>query len=183
MWIAVKLNITTLILLLGILLTFSSNVRNEQLYLIASSPDQCNSHEAPCMTLSSFAANTSNYLQLNTTILVLLPGNHTLCSKLIVKQINQLRLYSNTSDSLSTTIFCINHTIRFEFTNVNGILISGVKSLGCGGNRAELVANFTLINTIFNGQQKGIIALELVGSTVKTENKFFYFQHWWCCDC
>ena len=168
MWIPVKLLCTTLVLLLEIRLTFSSNVRSEQ-YLIASSPDQCDSLEAPCMTLSSFAANTSNYLQSNTT-LVLLPGNHTLCSNLIVKHINQLWLHSNTSDSLSTTIFCINHTIRFEFTNVSGILISGAKFSGCGGNRAELVANFTLINTIFYGQQK---ALKLVSSTVKTENSSF----------
>ena len=35
------------------------------------------------------------------------------------------------------------------------------------------MANFTLINTIFNGQQKRIIALEIVSSTVKTENSSF----------
>ena len=162
---------TTLVLLLGIFLTFPSNVRNER-YFIVSSQDRCHndSLESPSLTLSSFATNVSNYIQFNTELL-LLPGNHTLHSKLTIKHINQLWLYSNTSDS-NNIIFCIDHTARFEFTNITHIHISNVKFLGCGGNRAESVMNFTLINTIFDGQQKKT-ALMLVKSIVKTENSSF----------
>ena len=47
--------------------------------------------------------------------------------------------------------------------------------LGCGGNRAESVMNFTPINTTYDGQQKKYlrIALELVNSTVKVKNSSF----------
>ena len=116
------------LLFLGVLVTFSSSVRSEH-YLIASSPDQCDSLETPCVTLSSFAANTSNYLQFNTK-LVLLPGNHTLYSKLTIKHIHQLELRSSTSRA---NIVCINHTGGFEYTNITRILISDIKFLGCRG--------------------------------------------------
>ena len=69
---------------------------------------------------------------------------------------------------------CVNHTARFEFTNIVRILVSGVKFLGCGGNRVESVADFILINTTFDGQNNFIgIALELVNSTIKTERTSF----------
>ena len=150
MWISINMLSTTFILLLGILLTFPFNIRNDR-YFIVSSPDQCDSLEAPCLTLSSLAANTGSYLQLE---LILLPGNHTLHSKLAITHINQLCIYSN---SLGMNIVCINHAAGYEFTNIAHIFISGVKFLGCGGNRAESVMNFTLVNTIFDGQMEKVI--------------------------
>ena len=147
MWTPVKLSNMLFLLFLGILVTFSSKVRSDH-YLIASLLDQCDSLETPCVTLSSFAANTSNYLQLNTK-LVLLPGNHSLYSKLTIKHIHQLELHSSTSHA---NIVCINQTGRFEFTNISRILISDIKFLGCRGNRVESVTDFTLNNTVFDGQ-------------------------------
>ena len=169
----------SIFLLLGVLLTFPSNVSNES-YFIVLSHDQCDSLEdQACLTLSSFAANTSNYLQSknNDTIieLVLYPGNHTLQSKLAITHINQLWLHSNTAHSLSMIVVCIGDTtkLKFEFTNVARILIFGVKFLGCRGNRAKLVMDFTMINIIFDGQQNELYlgtALNLVNSTTKSEN-------------
>ena len=166
----------SIFLLLGVLLTFPSNASNES-YFIVSSHDQCDSLEdQACFTLSSFAANTSNYLQSknNDTIieLVLYPGNHTLQSKLAITHINQLWLYSNTAHSLSTIVVCIGDTTKFEFTNVTRILIFGVKFLGCRGNRAKLVMDFTMINVIFDGQQNELYlgtAIKVVNSTIKGE--------------
>ena len=161
----------SLFLLLGVHLSLSSNVKNER-YFIALSQDRCEySLEGPCLTLSSFAANISNYLQLITEI-ILYPGNHTLHSSLAITDINQLWFYSA---SLSANIVCINHTARFEFTNITHIHISGVKFLECGGNRAESVTTFTLINTIFDGRRKQNLgtALELVNSTIKAERSSF----------
>ena len=86
------------------------------------------------MTLSSFAANTSNYLQFNTK-LVLLPGNHTLYSQLTIKHINQLELRSSTSHA---NIVCIHHMGSFEFTSITHILISDIKFLGCSVVETEL---------------------------------------------
>ena len=169
--------ISSLFLLLGILLTFPSVVKNER-YFIVSSQEQCDSvDEGSCLTLSSFAASTSNYFQLNSYIteLILYPGNHTLYSMLAIASVNQLWLYSNTSRFSDTNIVCINHTARFEFTNITRIHISDVNFLGCGGNRAESVMDFTLVNTIFDGQQKEDLgtALELVNSSLKAERTSF----------
>ena len=170
MWTSAMLP-STLFLLLGFFLTFPFIVRNK-CYIIVSSQHQCDSLKSccTCLTLFSFATNTTNYLQFNTE-LVFLPGNHTLRSKLIVKHINQLQLYSNTSGS---NIFCIDSTARFELTNITHVHISDVKFLGCGGNRAKSVKDFTLINFVFDGQHKyRRKALELVTSIVKTENSSF----------
>ena len=163
--------LSTTFFLLGILLTFPSNVRNER-HFIVSSQDQCENLKGLCMTLSSLV-KTANYIQFNTE-LVLLPGNHILDSKLAIAHINQLRVLSNSSQALSTNIVCINPVARFEFTNISYSLITDVKFLGCGGNRADLVMNFTLINTIFDGQRKKHheSALELVNSTVKVKSSF-----------
>ena len=167
------------LLIMGVLLTFPSNASNER-YLIVSSPDQCDGFESVCMTLTKFSANASYYLQLpvnrNVIKLILYPGNHTLHSKLVIAHnIDQLWIYSDISHSLDTNIVCIDHAAGFEFTNITHIHISNVKFLGCGGNRAESVMNFTLINTIFDGQQKQGIgtALELVNSSLLAERSSF----------
>ena len=155
---------TTLFLLLGILLTLPLYVQNEH-YSIVLSQDQCESLKGLCMTLSSFATNNTNYLQSSrVTELVLLPGNHSLSSKLTITHIDQLWVLSNSSQALGTNTVCINHTARFEFTNIAHILISDVKFLGCGGISAESVMNFSLINITFDGQRKKRTgtALELV---------------------
>ena len=158
-------SITTFVFLLGIILTFISNVSSEN-YLIAPSPNECDSLDAPCTTLSSFATNTSNYVQLNAQLdLVLLPGNHTLRSKLTLININQLQLLSNTSHS---NVVCINNAVRFEFTNITHILISGVNFLGCGGNKVESVENFILVNTTFDGQT------EVLGENTVQNTEIFF---------
>ena len=96
----------------------------------------------------------SNYFQLNSyniIELILYQGNHDLYSMLAIASVNQLWLYSNNSRFSDTNIVCIDHTTRFEFTRIH---ISDVNFLGCGGNRVESVMAFTLVNTIFDGQQK-----------------------------
>ena len=90
-----RMFILSLLLLVGVI---PPNIKNEHLCIV-SSPDQCDSLESPqaCMTLSSFAANTSNYLQFLADrngidlglILILCSGNHTLHSKLVTVHINQ----------------------------------------------------------------------------------------------
>ena len=160
-------SITTFVFLLGIILTFISNVSTEN-YLIAPSPNECDRLDAPCTTLTSFATNTSSYIQFNTK-LVLLPGNHTLHSKLSLININQLQLLSNTSHS---NVLCINNTARFEFTNITHILISGVNFLGCRGNEVESVKNFILVNTTFDGQAED----ECLGRKHSTKYRNFYYS-------
>lgn len=55
-----------------------------------------------------------------------------------------------------------------------------MKFLGCGGNRAESVMAFTLINTVFDGQQRESQylgrALELVNSSLKADCSSFIFN-------
>ena len=171
--------ILSLFLLLGVLLTLPSIVKNER-YFIVSSPEQCDSlDEGYCLTLSSLATklNTSNYFQLSSYIteLILCQGNHALYLRFAIASVNQLWFYSNTSHSLDTNIVCIDRTARFEFTNITHIHIFNIKFLGCGGNRADSVMDFTLINTIFDGQQKKDLgtALELVNSSLKAERTSF----------
>ena len=161
---------------MGVLFTFPYDVRNEH-YFIASSQDHCDSlDEGSCLTLSSFVAITSNLFQKansydSTTVPILYPGNHILYSNLTFAHVKQLCVYSNSSHSFDTNIVCIKHAARFEFANITLVHISNIKLLRCGGNRAELVMHFTLINTVFDGQQTEDLgtALVLVNSILKAE--------------
>ena len=107
----------------------------------------------------------TNYFQPNSqniiTELVLYPGNHTLCSMLVMANVNQLWLYSNTSHFSDMNIVCIDRTARFEFTNITRIHISDVNFLGCGGNvigGAVVVSESTatFLNCNFEGNHAGI---------------------------
>ena len=158
--------------LLSILLVIPEIVTNESYHITSSSSDSC--PEDPCLTLSEFTASVSSYLHTNAT-LILLPGNHSLNTSLVIANTNNFLFCSqHFSGLLSTMIVCTGSAARFEFISVVHIQIHGLKFLGCRGNRVESVTDFSLEDTYFEGQEdhRGT-ALELVNSTVEIKRSSF----------
>ena len=165
------------------------NTSSKVFYITTSVSDPCPSE--PCLTLSQFAANTSIYLDANTT-LNFQPGNHSLDSELLIADICDLFIISNLTIVTDTKVM-IEQSARFHFMNISNVHIEEVEFRVFGGNKVELVSQLTIENSTFTGRkgQSNRTALELVQTTativkcVFTENmngsyqKIPYFPYVW----
>ena len=157
-------------LLSKLLLLLCSSLASEQVYHITpASSYPC--PEKPCLTLLQFA---SQIVSINTTLMVL-PGKHSLESRLSVANIGTLLMISEHND-FSTRIACY-RSGSLKFTNVHSVHIRGLDFIGCAGNLVENVDNFTLEGSHFLGQEDNTknhgAALELYStSTVILRSTF-----------
>ena len=104
--------------------------------------------EQSCLTLSTLAANSSDYFDPNTTV-VFLEGKHTLDSDLFVSKINgSLTLLPNGSDSVA--IICSRNT-TLVFVDITQLQISRLEFMRCS-SKVELVDWFSFDNSVFHGE-------------------------------
>lgn len=104
-------------------------VSNQIMYITLPPVSQCPNGES-CLTLSTLAANTTNFLNSNTT-LIIQPGNHIIKRALIVSHIEHLTLYTNGPATASIT--CID-CIQMDFINITKLQISGLEFIRCNSN-------------------------------------------------
>ena len=131
-------------------------------YVTPSADDHCSSvhlHSQPCITLSQFATNPSDYLESNTT-LIFLPGTHILNSVLNVSDTDNFILTSQFQAN-ATLINC-NGTGRFEFKWISYVRITDLAFIGCGGNRVLLLEQLIIEDSLFWGKKNGGTAMELL---------------------
>ena len=100
-----------------------------------------------CITLSTLATNTSDYLDSRTT-LVFLEGSHTLSSKLVVSNSNGFQMLS-INGSGTASIVCSDKA-SLEFLEISQLQISQLKFIRCS-SRIELVDQFMLEESRFHG--------------------------------
>lgn len=161
-------NFLSLTLGLCLVLLYPRLMKCEVHYITPSLSDPC--PEETCLTLSQFAANSSNFLDSN-GILLLLPGNHTLNTNLAVTNLESFKMLSNYTTaepmirpdfrvSLDTKLIC-SRLSTINFNTVAQLYISGIEFVRCGGIRIDSVNNFTLVNSYFDGQKAGRSALQL----------------------
>ena len=101
--------------------------------------DVCPESES-CITFSTLVANTSNFLDTNTT-LIFLKGNHTLDTDLNMRDIDHyVKLSGTNSDSVS--IICTSGA-SLNFNNITQLQISGLEFIKCK-NRIESVGDSLL---------------------------------------
>ena len=140
-----------------ILITFLNSATTKVLYITPSTSDLCTTQ---CLTISELAANTSNYISSNTT-LVFTAGTHHLTADLTVSDVNNVSITSNDS---YTAIVCMNHS----YINLNHsqfIHISNMDFFGYGGINVLNVKEFVLLNAVFDGQDTTKMSLKLTKST------------------
>ena len=118
------------------------------------------------------AANTSNYLDSNTT-LIFLAGNHTLDFELSVSNIGEsMSLAIN--DSATASITC-SANASLKFSNISQIHISGLVFIGCR-SRVEFVDHFTVEDSNFHGGNGDGSALELIQTNTNIVRNSFSFN-------
>lgn len=129
------------------LLTLSNLIHGEIFYIVPSKNALC--PKDPCLTLSQFAVNSSNYIGRNTEVsLYILPGNHNLKCQV-------------PSDTLGEcTIKCTRQFERFVLINVTTVRVEGLHFVGCGENNITNVKCFVLQDTSFQ-QVESIYILQL----------------------
>ena len=119
-------------------------------------------HSCPvesCLTLSSFAISTSLYLDSNTS-LIFQPGNHTVHSGLIIKNVATFSMTSYSTKQSSTGIICDENSSRsdFIFETVDHVHISSLNFYGCECNNIEFALDIASITVI----ESNLVLLECI---------------------
>ena len=132
-------------------------------YHIIPSP----SHDCPvesCLTLSSFAANVSLYLD-NNTSLIFQPGTHTVQSTLNIANVAEFSMTSYSTNRSSLHIICEGSLLSFFiFEAVDHIYINDLKFFGCENTIFKIspikstiikmiVSNLILLGCIFENNE------------------------------
>ena len=138
----------TLVLYTSIIHTVSGN---SVYYIKPSTSDGCPESEI-CTTLSTLAANTSNFLDDTNTTFIFLEGYHTLDMDLNIRDINHLVRLSFTN-LVSVSITCIDG-VGLNFNNIKQLQISGLELIRCR-NRIESVGDFLLEDCHFHDGDSG----------------------------
>ena len=116
-----------------------------QTYITPSPDIPC--PEDPCITLSRFAANSSNHS--GQVSLILLPGNHTLNRELVLSGAENFSMESQGNKTVM--IICMSPNERFIVNETTFAAIKGVHFIGCGGNTVTSVEELVVEDTIFQG--------------------------------
>ena len=157
------LSMTLLVILCSL-----NQAASEVYYITTNSTDHCTVPQ-PCVTLSQFAANSSQYLH-SITILIFLPGTHYL-SNVNLTLIN-VDNFAMKSENSTAQIKCMNDS-HIHFSQSQCIRITNLEFIGCGGNQVKHVNEFVVENTKFKGQEKSGTALELIKTMAQIFNSTF----------
>ena len=125
--------------------------------------------EQPCLTLSQFAANSSDYVNFITTV-VLSPGKHYLSG--VNLSVSNLDNFVMKSAILIAQIECTNNS-HIYVNQSQYIHITNLEFIGCGANQVKFVQEFMISNTKFNGQEVAGSALELIETTAQIIDSTF----------
>ena len=138
-----------------VLLTYT-NLASGTVYFITSIQNT-SCPQQPCLTLSQLA----DYSTRNSTniTLLFLPGNHSLNGKLSFTNLDSFLMLKYNAQTVTVT--CTSQSGSFEISQTTTVSVKGLQIIGCGGIVIELVNQFTLENTIFQGLGNISAALEL----------------------
>ena len=155
------------------------------MYHIVPSP----SHNCPvesCLTLSSFAANVSLYLDSNTS-LIFQPGTHTVQSTLNITNVAEFSMMSYSTNWSSLHIICKESILSFFiFEAVDHIYITNFQFFGCDNAIFEImissfkgtlikatVSNLILLGCIFENNGGSIIVISAEYSNITVAQTTF----------
>ena len=140
-----------LIRLLVLYMSIIHTVGGNNVYIKLPTSDGCPEYET-CITLSSLAANTSNFLDNTNTTIIFLEGNHTLNTDLNMRDIDHFVRLSATK-SVSVSITCA-YRAGLIFNNIKQLQISGLELIRCR-NKIKSVDDFLLEDCHFRDGDSG----------------------------
>ena len=150
--------------LLLFLLAYYADSTYSKVHYIAPSESLdslCPKNASSCLTLSQFAANSSN----NETdvSLLFLPGNHTLDRELLLAHGHNFSMSKYAKDNKTVFVICNNQLGRFDISETTSVSISSLNFIGCSSNRVSQVTGLTIADSIFQEvhKQNKITVLEI----------------------
>ena len=150
----------------SLFLCFCTILVSAEVYHIIASREDSNCTENFCLTLSDFVANVKSHSHRASTMLIFLPGNHSLESILTIRYGN----FFMVSNHSSVIINC-EEDAKFHFFNVNSVYINGLAIIGCKGHRVGQVKQFALINSTVSNHKD--TAMYIYRSNVNITNSSF----------
>lgn len=147
----------------------------EEYHIVPSENDQCIGKLCLNKTLSTFAATSSPFLNLETT-LILHSGVHYLNLDLFISRVSSFHMIPHSLSS-RVKVICTN-SAKLEFYYTDIVNISGVDFIGCAKNRVRSVKQFILIDSSFSGLSDvpGTV-LEITECSVTITKSEFYSNH------
>ena len=118
-----------------------------------------------CITLSQFANDPTRYASSNTTTLKVARGYHSLNKDIRVSDTEQFLILPMQKDTNSTPEIVCNNSC-FAFTNISNVKLSGLKLIGCTGNRIEHVNKAVLESSTIEGKNDSKSLLTIAESNV-----------------
>ena len=146
---------------------------SEVYHIIPTSAGSC--PEEPCIKLSQFADNLMNNtfnLTSNTT-LIIMSGNHNLATKIMIENIPEFSMFSNSDNAILTC----RQSAKWTFSSVDRVQISGLNLVACHFY-VESVPLFAVENSAFS-RHSGLSVLDLfsVGAVIRTQQSNAVFTH------
>ena len=135
------------LLTLVFLLVGAVSAQTKVHYITPSLDIPCPEDHSACLTLSQFAANSSNHY--GHISLIFLPGNHTLNRELILSGAVNFSMASQGNET--AMIECPSQYERFIVNETTFAKIKGIHFIGCGGNTVTRVEELVVEDTIFQG--------------------------------
>ena len=143
----------------------SSSAKSEVLYIVPTLKGPCPVER--CLTISMFAALSSQFINNNTT-LIFQQGNHILKTNMTINNVDIFSLQLNSSllhSKIMAVIQC-NKSMRIHLSRIDHVDISNLHFKGCGGNHIESVHSLVVTDSRFQGvKDHGGSALILNGTT------------------
>ena len=150
-----------------ILLWFFVSARSKSAEYYIASSTSCPMES--CLTLSQFATNSSNHLDVNSSIVLLLqPGSHKLDLEIRFQTLDHVSLLSNGSDLnelSSVAIINCRWPARIAFGAVKEIHIRGLQFRGCYTHNFISASQLTIESCRFQNHTGS--ALDIMDSTMK----------------
>ena len=157
-----------------LLLSCSINVVTGKVYFITPSNGSCKvNHGDTCLTLSQFADSSASYVDsTSSNSLHLLPGEHFLGIKLKLANVQRFEMLSSQANSSKPIIVC-NKSSRFDFYEVNHLLVSDLEFRGCEFTITNSIDQQEIVSATFIGNEDSGTVLTVSHSNLIVSNSSF----------
>ena len=161
--------------LLLCLLVYADFTYSKVHYIRPSLDSPCPPNAFSCLTLSQFAANSSN---IETDIsLLFLPGNHTLDQELLLAHGDNFSISKYAKDNETVFVECFIQLGRFNISEATFVFIKSLHFIGCGSNRVSQVSWLTIADSIFQDVEDNSTVLELNGVDIANIERSQFLYH------
>ena len=158
--------------LLLFLLAYADFTYSKVHYITPSLDSQCSQYASSCLTLSQFAANSSD----NETdvSLLFLPGYHTLDRKLLLAHGHNFSMSKYAKHNETVFVKCNSQLGRFDISETTYVSIKSLNFIGCGSNRVSQVTRLIIADSTFQEvpEKSTVLVLNEVNATNIERSQF-----------